>query len=148
MDITPATLSQVVQGRGGNYITIENDVCDIARRLKEVNDSLTLRYNEQGCFFAVIQVLENGDENLVTTAQEADERLVQRVRRVTHPSYDYGAELERQDAENDRVKNQQFNEKVGEVSERLAHAVREDLRKGLPGPVYVPPDLYRNNRRK
>lgn len=146
-EIAPATLAQVVKGRGGNAVLIEDDVCDVAKRIKEINDSFRLRYNEQGEFFVVYQLTGDG-EKLVTTAQECDARLVERVRHVASDSYDYGAEMEKADAENDRVKNSQFGEEVGEISERLAHAVREDLRRAIPGPVYIPPDLYRNNRRK
>lgn len=146
-EIVPATLTQVVRGRGGSTILIEDDVCGVAQRLKEIDDSFRLRYNEQGEFFVVYQLTGDG-EKLVTTAQECDARLVERVRRVASDSYDYGAEVTKAEDEADRIKNEQFKEEVGEISERLAHAVREDLRKAIPGPVYIPPDLYRNNRRK
>ncbi len=147
IEITSATLAQVSQGRGSELILIEDDVHDVAKRLREIHDSLRLRYNKQGEYFVVYQDTGDG-EHLVTTAQECDARLVERVRRVVSPSYNYGAEMDKAEAQADAIKNQEFKEQVGEISERLAHAVRTDLRKAIPGPVYIPPDLYRNNRKK
>lgn len=139
-EVPAATLDQVVRGRGGPLVLIENDVGDVARQLQEIHESLRLRYNQQGQFFVVYQLTGDG-EKLVTTAQVLDARLVEHIRRLVHPSYDFGAEVDRLDAENDRRKDYEFDQKVGEIAEELAHAVRTDIRKSKPGPVYIPPDI-------
>src|SRR6266446_7219768 len=51
IEITSATLAQVSQGRGSELILIEDDVHDVAKRLREIHDSLRLRYNKQGEYF-------------------------------------------------------------------------------------------------
>lgn len=150
IEVAPATLNQVMRGRGGHLITLENDT---AKQLAEISSHLRfplkLRYNEQGEYYAVYQVLENGvDEHLVTTAQQCDSRLIEKIRKVIHPSYDFAAEVEQEEKKVQKEQDHKFHEQVGEISERYAHAIREDLRKARPGPVYIPPDVYRNNRRK
>lgn len=142
IDITPASLDQIVKGRGGQLIVIENDVCGVAADIKKIHPDLFLRYNPQGKYFAVLQDMgPNHRPHVVTTSQECDQRLVRRVQKVCDPQYDGGAEMDRQHDETDRINNAKAHESVGEVSERLAWAIREDIRKSRPGPVYIPPDI-------
>jgi hypothetical protein len=126
MEIQPASIAQVRAGRGGRAILIEDDVLDIARRLQAIDESLRLRWNEQGEFFVIYQVLDDA-EKLVLTAQELDERVLRRVREIAHPSYDYMAEVDRMDKQSRKDADHRFYEETGEVGERLAHAVRRDL---------------------
>lgn len=146
IDITPASLDQIVRGRGGNLIVIENDVNNVATDIRTIHPDLFLRYNDQGGYFVVLQDLgPNHRPHVVTTAQECDQRLVRRVQAIVqgtiNGTYDYGAEIDKHHTETDRINNVQFAEHVGEVSEKLAWAIREDLRKSRPGPVYIPPDI-------
>lgn len=146
IDITPASLDQIVRGRGGNLIVIENDVNNVATDIRAIHPDLFLRYNDQGGYFVVLQDMgPNHRPHVVTTAQECDQRLVRRVQGIVqgtiNGTYDYGAEIDKHHSEIDRINNAQFDENVGEVSEKLAWAIREDLRKSRPGPVYIPPDI-------
>lgn len=146
IDITPASIDQIVRGRGGSLIVIENDVNNVARDIQNIHSDLFLRYSDQGGYFVVLQDMgPNKRPHVVTTAQECDQRLVKRVQKIVcgtlEGTYDYGAEIDKQHDETDRINNAQFAENVGEVSERLAWAIREDIRKGRPGSVYIPPDL-------
>lgn len=146
IDITPASLDQIVRGRGGNLIVIENDVNNVASDIRAVHPDLFLRYNDQGGYFVVLQDMgPNNRPHVVTTSQTCDQRLSKRVAAIVSGTldgtYDYGAEVDKQHDERDRANNAQFTENVGEVSEKLAWAIREDIRRGRPGPVYIPPDL-------
>jgi hypothetical protein len=124
-------MAQVRAGRDGRRYMIEDDVLDVARRIKEIDDSLSLQFNERGEFFVVVQTLEDGEEKLVTTAQELDERLIHHLKHITHRSYDFAKEADRMDAQAEREKDHAFHERVGEAGEVAAHALRKDL--GLKG---------------
>lgn len=154
IDIAPASLDQVLRGRGGKLLIIENDVNNVAKDIHAIHENLFLRYNVEGSYFVVLQNMGEGFRpHVVTTAQECDQRLVRKVQGIVqghvNGTYDYGAEIERHHDERDRINNAQFQENVGEVSEKLAWAIREDIRKARPGPVYIPPDLlpYRKYRK-
>jgi hypothetical protein len=127
MEIKPATLAQVRAGRDGRRVLVEEDVLDIARRLTLIDDSLSLHWNENGEYFVVVQTDRDGREHLVTTAQELDGRLLDRILQLVHPSYDLAGELDRLDAESERAADWRFREKTGAVAEKLAHALRKDV---------------------
>jgi hypothetical protein len=126
MEIQPASLAQVRRARGGQFVAIEDDVANVARDLHALDPSLRLRFSEAGGYFVVYQDLGEGKENIVTTAQELDQRIVKRVEEVMQPSYDYAAELAAQDAKAEADAQERFNEQVGEIGERLFHAARRD----------------------
>jgi hypothetical protein len=130
MRIQPASLAQLQQSASGRWLEIESDVGSVALQLKEIADTLGielhLRLSEVTGIFKVIQVI-GGEEQLVTSAQEADQRLVDRVREVTSPSYDLAEAVEAVERDKQRDFDRVQAEKVGEVGERLAHALRKDL---------------------
>jgi hypothetical protein len=130
MRIQPASLAQLQQSASGRWLEIESDVGSVALQLKEIADTLGielhLRLSEVTGVFKVIQVI-NGEEQLVTSAQEADQRLVDRVREVTSPQYDLAKAAEALERQKDRDFDHEQAEKVGDVGERLAHALRKDL---------------------
>lgn len=126
MEIQPATLPQIQKGRRGRVVFVDNDALDVAKRLREIDPSLRLAWNEFGEYFVVYQQLEAGSEHIVTTAQTADSRLVERIRRISHSSYDFAKELDKLDQKAKRDAERQFQEAVGEKAERLAHAIRKD----------------------
>lgn len=138
MDLEPASLAQVRTGRDGRRVLVEDDVLDIAGKLKAVDADLRLQWNEKGEFFAVVQITEDGGERLVTTAQECDDRLVERMAKVTSSTYDLVADMDQTDAAAERAKDHAFSEQTGEIAERLASAVRKDLN---PAKIIVPKDL-------
>jgi hypothetical protein len=138
MEIRPATYAQIKRGRDGRMVAIDDDVAGIAAQLLEIDPSLRLRWSESGEYFVVYQDL-GSTQHLVTTAQELDGRLLQRVLQVTHPDFDFAAEVDRVDAEADREAARRFSEGVGERGERLAHAIRKDM--GFTSRVVVPKDV-------
>ncbi len=113
-------------GRDGRRITIEEDVGNVAKRIKEINPRLGLQWNERGEFFTVVED-DGKTERLVLTAQECDERIVKRVEEIASPGYDYLGEIDRMDAQAEKDKDHRFHEQTGEIGERLAHALRKDL---------------------
>lgn len=119
-------MAQVALGRGGQTITITEDVGDIAQRLKELDERLVLRWSECGEYFQVIERLPDGSESLVTTASELSPALIDHVRKLGHSSYDFAEELEAADKKAEREKDWRFEQEVGEIGERLAHAIRKD----------------------
>jgi hypothetical protein len=87
-------------------------------------------------YFVVYQLCDqDGDERLVTTSQTFDQRLVERIRQITHESYDLAGELAREDDRRDRERDHEFSEQVGEIGERLFHAMRKD--KGRTDTAFV-----------
>lgn len=134
MLIEPASLAQVRTGRNGRRILIEEDVLDVARQLRELDESLRVYWNEAGEYFVIVEVLPNGDESLVTTAQELTPALVGHMRQIAKENF--AEELERMDRQADRERDHAFAESVGEHGERAAHALRKDLLFG--GRIFVP----------
>lgn len=134
MDIQPASLAQVQTGRDGRRVLVDDDVAGVARKIREISPRLSLRWNERGEFFEVIED-DGRTERRVTTALECDDRLVARIMRIAHPSYDLVADMERTDLAAERAEEHAFSERTGEIAERLAHAVRKDLN---PGKIIVP----------
>jgi hypothetical protein len=126
VEIQRASLAQVVEGRGGQTVTITEDVGDIAQHLKRLDDRLILRWNERGEYFQVIERLPDGSESLVTTARELSPALIDHVRKLGHSSYDFAKELEAADRKAEREKDWRFEQEVGEIGEHLAHAIRKD----------------------
>ncbi len=130
MKIEPATIAQFQQSASGRWLEIESDVGSVALQIKELADQLGielhLRVSERTGIFKVVQVID-GEEQLVTSAQECDGRLVERLREVTSPSYDLGGEVDKLEQAKLRNFEHEQSEKVGDVAERLAHALRTDL---------------------
>lgn len=126
MELSAATLAQVRRGKDGRMVIVDDDVSNVVRDLQAIDPSLRVRFSEAAGYFAVYQDL--GDrEHLVTTAQELDPRIVERVSELASKAYDYVAEVEQQDNAAERAKDHRLHEQVGEIGERLAHAMRKDL---------------------
>lgn len=138
MELQPASLAQVRAGRDGRMIAIDEDVLDIAMRLQEIDDSLRLRWSESGEYFVVYQLIGDG-EKLVLTSTELTPQIIERVRKIAHPEYDFGAELDQMDAQAEKDKDHRFHEQVGERGEVLAHALRKDLQ--AKNKIIVPRDV-------
>lgn len=126
MEIRPATLDQIQKGRNGKKVVITNDVGDVAKKLKEVDPTLELHYNESAQYFVVIQRVGN-IEHLVTTALDLDDRIVERIKKITKPEYNYEEESIAIKKQADKDLEHRRKEQVGEIGERLAHAIRKDL---------------------
>jgi hypothetical protein len=135
MELQAASLAQVRRGRDGRQITIDEDVLGVVKELKQIDPGLKVRWNEVGEYFVVYEVLKDGTESLVTTTPTLDGRLVKHMRRLGSEDYDYVAEIERMDTDAERAKDRVFSERVGELGEQAAHALRQDLN---PGKVILP----------
>lgn len=131
MDIPAATIDQVALGRNGKMVVIENDVCNIALQIREIDTHLRVRYSEEGGYFAVYWHQFNGDgsedEHLVLTTTELDGRVVERIREIGQPDYDYAAELEREEEKARAAKMHEINERLGEKAEETHFALRKAL---------------------
>lgn len=125
-EIRAASLPQIVKGRGGRVVFIDNDALDIAKDLLKIHPSLRLAFNEVAEYFVVYQVDDQGNESIVTTSLEADARLLERVRKVVSPQYNLAEELDRMNDKADAESEYRFSQKTGEIAERLAHAIRRD----------------------
>ena len=137
LEINPVNANQLAYSfRHGRWFEFPPEVGTIAAKLKEISRDLVLRVNEKTGAFVVLQILEDGTEHLVTSAQVLDDRIVNRVKRIAHENYDLAAELERVEREADKAREDKFTEQVGEAGERLAHAIRKDL--GEQRRIHVP----------
>jgi hypothetical protein len=142
-EVEPATFTQMQRGRNGKMVEIDDDVGNIASDLRSIHPNLRLRFSEAGRYF-VVYMREDwqppGDGYLVTTAQELDQRLVDRIRRISSEGYDFAKEIDRVDGESERAQEHRRYEQVGEIAERLAHALRKD--RGMNGGrVFVPKEV-------
>jgi hypothetical protein len=126
MEIKPATLDQIVKGRDGKRHVITNDVGNIAQQLKDIDSTFELHFNEKTEYFVVLQKIGN-EEHMVTTAQELDVRILDRIREVINPNYNYEQESIKIQKESEKEAEHKRKEQVGEIGERLAHAMRTDL---------------------
>ncbi len=136
MDIEHSSLTQVQRGIGGELVTIEDDVLDVARRLKEIHPSLHVYFNEQGGYFTIYELCDDGRERIVTNVNELDGRLIGYFEMLASESWDVIAEMDRMDDQAGRDKEHRFAEKVGEIGERLHHALRKDFQ--ATDRIYVP----------
>lgn len=127
MDIPRASLAMVQAGKDGRRISITEDVCDIAKRLGEIDPRLVLRYNEAGEFFEVVECLENGSESRVTTATELTPALVEHVRWLGSEDYKLADQIAKAEAKREAEVDRRFEEQIGERGEVLAHAIRKDI---------------------
>lgn len=131
MEIEAATIDQLKRADNGRMILIEADVGNVVADLQAIDEDLKVRYSEAGEYFVLYKEtpLPNGatEQKLVLTAQELDQRIVKRFQKISHESYDFSKELEKQDAQADREKEHAFEERVGELGEHLGHALRKEL---------------------
>jgi hypothetical protein len=135
MEIRAASFAQVERGRDGRLVTVDDDVLGIAQDLKKIDDKLHLRWSEAGEYFVIYEVSEDGNEHLVLTSQDLNPAVLDRVRQVSHSSYNYAEELDRLDAQVDRDFAYGQRQRFGEISELLSFAVRKDL--GVQSRVYL-----------
>ena len=128
--IQPATIAQVSMTDRGTVVTIDDDVAGIAAQIREIDEHLVLRYAPQEEYFVVEhhQAMPDGSmhEQLVLTSTVCGQHIVDRLREISSPSYDYAAEIERVEDEAKEAEEERFSERRRDVLERLAHAIRKD----------------------
>jgi len=122
-------------------VIVDADSCSVVKDLKAIDPSLEVRFVDgPEPYFAVFQDLSTEsrkEQHLVTTAQAyptsfgtytgLDARVVERVRKITNPGYDFMAEAEQIKREHDSAKRREREDVLGEAAERAAHAIRKDL---------------------
>lgn len=116
---------------------MDADVGSVVKQIKEIDSRLGVIWDDDGEFFAVVEQ-DGPKQRTVLTALELDHRVLQRVREISHPDYDYVAEMDAIDARADREKDARFSQEVGENAEVMAHALRKDLGATYKGRIYVP----------
>lgn len=137
--IQAATLTQVREGRNGRMMEIGPDVLEIGRQLKEIDPSLGLDWNEDAEYFRVYQLIDDQGrtkKHTVLTSMELTPEIVERIRYIAHPDYEYSREMERKHDAADRAQDHAFHERAGEGGERLHWALRKDL--GYKPRIFVP----------
>ena len=138
LEIRPANLAQVTSYRG-RMVEIADDVTGVAQQLKAIDPSLVLMFADEAKtpYWTVFHREDQPDgsieERLVLTSLDLGAHIVERVRQIDSDRYDYSAELEATDAAAKRAEEHRYSEQVGEIGERLHHALRQDLAK----PTYI-----------
>jgi hypothetical protein len=132
VDIQPGTVQQVHRAlASGKMIAVDRGPHDVATKLREISDELSLHFDPYQDLWVVVQRRHKPDgsveEGLVTSATVCDERLVARVREVASPGYDLAAEIERSERDAEKAHEDQRREVLGDASEKLAFALSRDL---------------------
>lgn len=138
-DPLPAT---VVMEWQGQMIEVENDVLNIVRQLHELDDGFRVKTNRDGDGFIIYQRTELPDgrvqDELKMTAKKLDQRVVERMRYIDSPHYDFLAEMEKQNAEARKARRDKNRERLEEAHERAFHGARKIL--GINRRISVPKD--------
>jgi hypothetical protein len=79
MDIAPVSLVQVVAGRDGRQYEISEQAGHIAARLREVDPTLRVEFNDRGMFFVVVQMVDRGGAATADELAAVKRELVLRV---------------------------------------------------------------------
>ncbi|HEX9007330.1 MAG TPA: hypothetical protein VF889_08540 [Bacteroidota bacterium] len=154
MDIEPASIDQLRRVADGGWVTVDADIGGVAADIKRLDPCLNLRYSESAGCFVVYRVHRNGEpcrrddpertEELVLTAQECDQRIVKRLEFIDphgRGGYDYAQAVERAVLEAKENSRKEFRERLGDVAEQTAHALRKDLGERYKGRAFIPRDL-------
>lgn len=160
MRIEPANVNQIQQAANGKFVEISADVGGVVDGLKRIDRGLGVRFAEFGNppYWHVYHEDHEGCPHnrtgpgettyLVTSAKAhqnglgvwegLDQRLVDRIMKIGHSSYDYAKELEQMDREARKRKQDAAKAKVERVGEEAAHALRKDLGVKYRGRAFVP----------
>jgi Zn-finger domain-containing protein len=125
MDIEPISVDQLVRDSRGRMTLVEADVGNVVADIQRINPEFRVRVSEHGNF--IVYQVRGHKENLVLTSATLDQRIVQRIREITHPSYDLVADLEVRERAADKKQEEMLDEQIGIHGERIAHALRKDL---------------------
>jgi hypothetical protein len=139
-ELQPVALDRIMRTRNGQRVAIDADVGSVVAQLREIDERLHVFYVPDQAFFSVELHTPRADgsvdEHFVGAYESLDGRVVQRIREITRPGYDLGAELERIDREAQAQADHRHREQTGEIAERVAHAVRQDL--GVRSKAFIP----------
>ena len=157
MDVRPARIEQVRETDDGDYVIISADASSAVADLQALDKDLHVRFSNQtkDPYFAVYKETvtpEGVTHELVTTVQAyqnsfgvwegLDQRLVAKMRWMDGQGtsgYNFADELEKSRKRREREQQAAFEERVGEVAEKAAHALRKDLGLGsYKGQIFKP----------
>jgi hypothetical protein len=126
IEVEPGSIAQVQRALSGRLVVIPDDVCNVARDLRAIDRRLVVEAEDDLSVYVVVLV-DGPERKLVTSAKHLDQRIVQRVQKITAEGYDFVAELEELEARADAEQAAKRRELVGDVAEKLGHAFRKDL---------------------
>ena len=139
--LSPARLDQILETRN-RHVVVDADTCSVVDDLRRIDKTLGVRFVDgPQPFFAVYQEIEHPDgkieQHLVTTVQAhlnsfgtysgLDNRIVERVRKITHESYDFMAKADEKKRKFEADQKNEREQLYGEYGEQAAHAIRKDL---------------------
>lgn len=129
LDIVRAPLPVVQASIGKRRILVESDVFNVVEQLQELDPRLSVNFIDQGenGWYSIVETTPDGTEHLVTTVLELTPAVVDHVRMLGSDGYDAVAEMDKLDDQAAKDKKRRFAEHVGEIGERLHHALRKDF---------------------
>jgi hypothetical protein len=124
-------------------VTLEDDVLSIVRQVRDLYDTrITIELDPTHGVYHFVEHCEDHTDRLIFTTPELDARALERLMRsdshsrVYQDPYDAA---ERAQDESNALVDARNSERIMEVGEELAHALREDGRAPrLPLPVAIP----------
>lgn len=128
-DIPLATTEQVIKAGDDYYIISARDSA-LIKEINDIDNRLHVKFNRRQDFFVLYakeQTPQGENQYLVKTFTKLDGRIVQRVREISDPSYDFIKEGEQMEKEHEAAKMHKIRESIGDTAEKLAHALRKDL---------------------
>lgn len=146
-ELEPISLAQIRQGKGGRVVEIDDDVLNVVKDIKRIDERLHVRWSEEGEYFVVYCRLPHeppGFGNVVLTSPTLDGRVVSRIEMAAwkqrQPGYSYADELDAVEAEEDAKQDARISDMIAENAARFAYALRKDLGKN-DGSIVVARDL-------
>jgi hypothetical protein len=127
IEIEPGSVAQVKRALSGRLVFVPDDVCNVVRDLQRIDRRFRVQAAEDLSLYIVFLEESDGSQQLVTNARHLDQRLVKRIQEIADERYDFVAELDRVEAAADRAFEARQREQIGDLGERLAHALRKDL---------------------
>ncbi len=138
MELRYASIDQVRKGKGGREVHIDagSDVFDMVRQIKEIDPKLSVHWNDDGEYFEIRELCADLKERLVLTSLELDQRLLEHLRKIGSPDWNVADEIDRHEAQREAKIDHATHERVGEIGEQMAHALRKDLQH--KGRIFLP----------
>lgn len=140
--------------RKHGVMVVDDDVQNVVRDLKAIDERIVVYYNEQTEGFDLIERCLDGKERLIFSVDELDQRAVHRLREADHwhgqtlPNHvlgegeDYVAKV---DEHNERMEQQRSEDAAAQIAyagEGLAWALDNTKdRSSVGGSILVPKDL-------
>lgn len=140
--------------RRQGMVVVEDDVQNVVRDIKAIDDRLVIYWNAQGEEFDIVERCLDGVERFVFSAKTLDQRVVHRLRNADHwhgrtdANWVLGDDediLAQVDAHNEAMEenlNQQLRDQIAYAGEAIAWAM--DLcadRSSVGGSILVPKDI-------